>query len=326
MTYYTRSSLRTTLTNELPSGIGGASATTYLNEAIADAVAYAGTFVRDVQKVDFVGDGITRRFALTGTNCILLDRPYQETPVGVGTAGVTAASTAPTLTATAGGSLSAGLYYVSYAYTTGLGQTVDSTPAAITVTANQEIVTSAITLPVGSLTQPAVTGLKWYMSPSPGSADIQLAATAANGNAQTFTTAPSSSAGRPLRNYTEMWTYQPQTPLEQDIGTDLSATVDTATLVLGTAPALHARFRVAYECAPAIPTQDSDTIRVPPQIIRVVALMFAHRTFAYVHQSGDTTQHLDAYQKLDLLVQDLQKKASPRPKQRPRMPATDSSN
>lgn len=316
MVFYTLAGLRGDLVAELPGGVGGAAQTTYLNQAIRDAVAYAGTWVKDTARLDFVGDGVTRRFALVGVDCDLADAAYQEAPVGLNTAAIAGPTVAPALTASGSGStFTAGTWYVGYEFTDGLGRTNVSAIASIALAAGQNIVTAALTLPAG------ITGVKWYVAPAAQNPDIQLAATVASGATQTFTGPPSASAGRPLKDFIGLFTYNPSTQLEQDVAVDGTAAVGTATLTLGTAPALHDRFRAVYTCKPALPSLDTDTIRVAEQTIRVVALMFAHRTLAYVHESGDTTQHLDAYQKLDLLVQDMQKKTPSRPRPRPRMPS-----
>jgi hypothetical protein len=64
----------------------------------------------------------------------------------------------PTLTAESGGSLSAGVYQVSYSYVTLEGETLSTAPQNVTLTANQKIDVSAITPPV------RVIAVRWYVS------------------------------------------------------------------------------------------------------------------------------------------------------------------
>lgn len=77
-------------------------------------------------------------------------------------------SAAPTLTAAAGGTFAAGIYRVAYAFENSHGQTLLSPFKAITLTANQKIQVSAVTLPAGA------DSVVWYVTPAGGSARLRF--------------------------------------------------------------------------------------------------------------------------------------------------------
>lgn len=313
MAFYALSAWRTTMQNELPNGANLNA--TVMSEALRNAVAYCGTWVRDVQRADFVGDGFTFRFALPGVDVELAPADQQETPISFNTAGIAAPTATATITASgAASTFVAGLHYGSYALTTPLGQTpIIATYSSVTTTTGQNIVFPAITLPTGA------TGVNYYVSPGPLNADIRLAGTG-TGTLKTFTAPPLATAARPFAAYQPLVaTYAPVRDVEQDIAVDGTATVGTATLTMTTVPALGARFRVVYTCAPAVPQADTDIIRVPEQIFREAAVMACANRYAYLHESGDQTMWLSLFDRADALVMDMQKKDLPRLRPRPRI-------
>lgn len=79
-------------------------------------------------------------------------------------------ATEPTLTATASGSLAAGVYKVCYSYSNSRGQTLVSPLESVTLTANQKITVTAITPPTDA-------NVNWYSSPSAGSQLLRLHST-----------------------------------------------------------------------------------------------------------------------------------------------------
>jgi hypothetical protein len=107
-----------------------------------------------------------------------------------GTSALTDPTTGPSLTAsTAGGSLSAGSYEVSYTLTNIFGETLPTTPTSVTLSGSQHrIVVTAITpLPTGA------TGANWYVSDAAGSFTLRLKS-ANNGATFNIDTLPPGSA------------------------------------------------------------------------------------------------------------------------------------
>jgi hypothetical protein len=107
-----------------------------------------------------------------------------------GTAALTDPTTGPSLTAsTAGGSLAAGAYEVSYTLTNVFGETLPTTPTSVTLSGSQHrIVVTAITpLPTGA------TGANWYVSDAAGSFTLRLKSSNA-GATFNIDTLPSGSA------------------------------------------------------------------------------------------------------------------------------------
>lgn len=78
-------------------------------------------------------------------------------------------TTAPTLTATASGSLPAGTYRVCYSFQNAKGQTLTSPTTSVTLTANQKITVSTVTPPTGAT-------VNWYVSPAAASSRLRLLA------------------------------------------------------------------------------------------------------------------------------------------------------
>lgn len=110
-----------------------------------------------------------------------------------GTAALTNPSTGPTLTpSTAGGSLAAGSYEVSYTLTNTFGETLPTTPTSVTLSGSQHriIVTAITPLPAGA------TGANWYVSDAAGSFTLRLKASNA-GATFNIDTLPSGSAALP---------------------------------------------------------------------------------------------------------------------------------
>lgn len=77
-------------------------------------------------------------------------------------------STAPTLTAAGSGSLAAGDYSVGYSYVNASGETLLSPYKVVTLSANQKINVTTVTLPAG------VTSLNWYCSPEANSTKLRF--------------------------------------------------------------------------------------------------------------------------------------------------------
>jgi len=325
MAFDTRTQLKTWLTNQLPTGVGGSGATNILNEAITDAVGYCGTWLRDTARDTFVGDGVTTRWALTGADCRLLDAPHQEAPTGVATAvTLTAPTAAPTATVLgSGGSIAAGVYYAAVAYTTTIG--------VVTCYTAPSPQTSAIVVPVGSnritlawtgpstATDPGV-GTQTYLSTGSGVADIRASSTTSGSTATvTISSLPATSAARPLKDYTPLSTYGYLPTLEQDIGVDTTASVGSAIFTTTTAPTRGDQFRVVYDRRPTLPTADADTIRIEQGIIRWVALAVACEKLSVNQEVGDTTAMASLRQMADQRVQQIEAMASPRQRTRPRI-------
>jgi hypothetical protein len=78
--------------------------------------------------------------------------------------------TAPTLAAAGSGSLAAGVYAVAYSAVNAEGETLLSQYKSVTLTANQKINVSTVSLPAGA------TALRWYCSPQENSAKLRYLA------------------------------------------------------------------------------------------------------------------------------------------------------
>lgn len=314
MAFYTLSQWRTTLAAELPNGAN--LAVTVMNEGIRNAVAYCGTWLRDIKRVDFVGDGVTQRFLLPGVDCALVAADQQETPSDLNTAGVLPPTTpAPPTASGSGSTFLAGMHYGAYSFGTILGETPMIVPySALVVAAGQNVVFPVIAMLAN------VTTIFYYLSPGPMNADVRQAGSSTTGGTKTFTAPPPTTAARPFANYVPVFsTYAPIRNLEQDINVDGTPLVGSATLTLTTPPALGDRFRVVYECAPAIPQADSDIIRLPEQVFREAAVAMTAKAFAYLHESGDTTAWGSLFERSDAFLMDMQRKDVPRLRPRPRI-------
>lgn len=80
-------------------------------------------------------------------------------------------TTAPTASAVSTGSLEAGIYKVAYSYKNLRGETTTSPVVSVTLTANQKISVSGISLPSGA------TEINWYCSPAKHSTRLRLVKT-----------------------------------------------------------------------------------------------------------------------------------------------------
>jgi hypothetical protein len=289
-------------------------------------VGYAGTWLRDVQRLDFVGNSVQKRFLLPGVDARLCDAARQETPTGLATAlALVAPTAAPSVTVLgSGGSIAPGRYYLAVAYTeTVVGATAYTAPSAYTTV---DVSTSSsrlsLTWSAPSTGTSPTAGSEIYLSPSIGNPDIvQSTSTSGATASATISTLPAASNARPLKDYTALFTtYTPFPNLEQDIGVDGTASVGNATLQVTTAPTLGDRFRVVYDRKPAIPTQDADTIYVEQGEIRVIALMFAAAKCIALAEGGDTTLLNSIYATAQATVMDMQRKATPVLPMRPRLP------
>ncbi len=326
MTFDTRASLRAWLVGQLPANAGGAAQATILNTAIADAVGYIGAWVRDTARDDFVGDGLSKRFLLTGADCQLADEAYQETPTQVATCTTLSAPTAaPTATVLpSGGTIPAGLYYAAVAYTATIGGvTCVTAPTAYTGPIVVPSGSSRITLawtPPNTATDPTA-GTQVYLSTGSGVADIRAAAATSGSTATaTISSLPATSAARPLADYRPLYaSYNPLRRIEQDTALDGTANVGTAVLTVTTAPALGDRFRVVYDRRPALPAQDTDTIRVEAGIMRQVALVFALEKLMANQEAGDTTALGALAQMADAKLTQIESFAAPCQARRPRV-------
>lgn len=329
--YDTQASLRTWLLAQLPTGVGGARQTTIANGAIQDAVGYLGTQWREVARADCVGDGELTRFAVPGVDCRLLDEAYWETPVNLGTCTTlnppTAAPTA--VVATTGGSLTPGVYHLAYAYGALVGSTTLLTnrapPLKVVVPAGTNTNVITLTFPAPSRTLEPLAGTLVYISTTPGRPDMHsVSFVAAPGTSLAISLLPAASGPMPLVDFVTLRSLNPIPLLEQDRDIDGSATTGKATLMVQTAPALYAMFRVNYDRKPAIPEQDGDTISIEQGAIRTAALAFAAKAFAYNQEAGDTTALLDLYLRQDALLMDIMRKPTLWPRMRPRVPAPSS--
>jgi hypothetical protein len=282
--------------------------------------------MRETVRTDFVGNGVEKRFALSGVDCRLKDAAEQETPVGLATAvSLVAPSAAPALTVLAsGGSIAAGIYYLAVAYTetvgSGTGYTAPSALATVIVPSGSVNRIQATWTAPSTATSPTA-GSELYCSPSSSNADIvQAAATSGSTATATLTALPVSTV-RPLVDYKTLFpTYNPLPSLEQDIAVDGTASVGTATLNLTTAPSLFDRFRVVYDRKPAIPVNDGDTVAIEQGEIRLVALMFAASKCLAMAEVGDSTLLNAIYQTANAAVTQMQRMATPVLRARPRLP------
>jgi hypothetical protein len=323
MAFDTRATLSTWLISQLPSGVGGSAQTTIINEAIADAVGYVGNFAQDVARDTFCGDGITQRFVLTGADVELLDLDEQETPLGLATCTtLTAPAAVPTFTVlNSGGSIPAGVYYAAIAYTTTSGATTLYTASTalagpIICTVGSSRITLNWTAP-NTATDPTA-GTQTYLSTGSSVTDVRVSSTTSGVTATvTISTLPATSAARPLNDYFAISTFGWRPRIEQDIGLDGTAVVDSAVMTLATIPARGNLFRAVYERKPTIPIANGDVIRVEQGLMRQAALVFALEKLSVNQESGDGTMLDLMRQNADAKLQQLETMASPRQHRRP---------
>jgi len=294
------------VTDLVPNNGDAATYNKMLVESIKDAIEDAPP-IRETATFDAIGDGFTTRFSLLGRDVQLAVINEQDTPTGVNTAGQVGPSLAPTLSAAAGGTLAAGKYYVAISYYTTLGETQISPYATITLTDNQKITVTAITIPAG------VIGVEYYLSLFPSSADIRATQYSTTGLAQDLTTLPPDTANTPLVDFTSLQSLAPNLNLEPGFGVDGKANVNVTTITFGTAPTLGQRIRISYTRRAIMPTLDTDIVGLPNDFLRVAVPMHMHKNLAANHVGGDATRHLALFDKYDAMLMDLKAKRTVRP-------------